>query len=170
MLSLAPFSRAWKKSSHSPPHSLAPNLSPSSSEATSFFFLLYILLFSFLSDFDYIFKQTDRLSTSSTGACFAAIAAGSTAFTICAPGLFSLTRRKTEYSRRALDPRDVQITIILHWQIYAFAVILPYHDSPKMPSIVWYASHSPYQPPSANYLTIFSFPTSRILLSYFCSY
>ena len=58
--------------------------------------LLYILLFSFLSGFDYIFKETYGLSTSSTGACFGAIAAGATTFTIGAPGLFSLTRRKTE--------------------------------------------------------------------------
>jgi MFS transporter, DHA1 family, multidrug resistance protein len=34
--------------------------------------LLYILLFSFLSGIDYIFKQTYSLSTNSTGTCFAA--------------------------------------------------------------------------------------------------
>lgn len=61
--------------------------------------LVYILLFSFLSGFDYIFKQTHNLSTSQTGACFGAIAAGATTFTLSAPGLYSLARRKTEYIR-----------------------------------------------------------------------
>jgi DHA1 family multidrug resistance protein-like MFS transporter len=82
--------------------------------------LLYILLFSFLSGFDYIFKQTDRLSTSSTGACFAAIAAGSTTFTICAPGLFSLTRRKSEYSRRASVAPEFRL-----WPAILTAPLLP---------------------------------------------
>src|SRR6266480_2760270 len=39
--------------------------------------LLYILLFSFLSGFDYIFRETYQLSTGLTGSCFASIAAGS---------------------------------------------------------------------------------------------
>jgi len=67
--------------------------------------LLYVLLFSFLSGFDYIFKQTYGLSTSSTGTCFAAIAAGSTAFVICSPGLYYLARMKTNnVPRSSIEP------------------------------------------------------------------
>lgn len=47
--------------------------------------LLYSLLFSFLSGFDYIFKQTYNLSSGVTGSCFASIAVGSTVFTLLAP-------------------------------------------------------------------------------------
>jgi DHA1 family multidrug resistance protein-like MFS transporter len=57
--------------------------------------LLYIILFSFLSGFDYIFKQRYNLSDSLTGSCFASIAAGSTAFTLCAPVFYSWARRAT---------------------------------------------------------------------------
>ncbi|KAK4107194.1 MFS general substrate transporter [Canariomyces notabilis] len=63
--------------------------------------LLYVLLFTFLSGFDYIFKETYGLSTAQTGSCFGAIAAGSTAFTLFAPGLYSWARRKTEHVRGA---------------------------------------------------------------------
>jgi len=63
--------------------------------------LLYSLLFSFLSGFDYIFKYTYKLSDGLTGSCFASIAIGATVFTLSAPGLYSLARRKTEYRRRA---------------------------------------------------------------------
>ncbi|KAK3900105.1 major facilitator superfamily domain-containing protein [Staphylotrichum tortipilum] len=62
---------------------------------------LYVLLFTFLSGFDYIFKDTYGLSTGLTGSCFGAIAAGATAFTLLAPGLYSLARRKTEHVRGA---------------------------------------------------------------------
>lgn len=61
--------------------------------------LLYTLLFTFLSGFDYIFKQTYLLSTGMTGSCFASIAAGATTFTLCAPGLYSWARHHTEYIR-----------------------------------------------------------------------
>lgn len=63
--------------------------------------LLYVLLFTFLSGFDYIFKGTYGLSTSETGSCFGAIAAGATAFTLFAPGLYSWAREKTEHVRGA---------------------------------------------------------------------
>lgn len=63
--------------------------------------LLYILMFSFLSGFDYIFKDTYGLSTSMTGACFGAIAAGCTTFTLTAPLLFSWARCKTHDVRGA---------------------------------------------------------------------
>ena len=63
--------------------------------------LLYVLLFTFLSGFDYIFKDTYGLSTGMTGSCFGAIAAGATAFTLLAPGLYSAARHKTEHVRGA---------------------------------------------------------------------
>ncbi len=50
-----------------------------------------------LSGFEYIFKVAYDLSVSQTGSCFGAIAAGSTAATLCAPGLYSWARRKTEH-------------------------------------------------------------------------
>ncbi|KAJ9142573.1 MFS general substrate transporter [Coniochaeta hoffmannii] len=63
----------------------------------SYLVLLYVLLFTFLSGFDYIFKETYGFSTGQTGSCFGAIAAGATAFTCLAPGFYSWARSKTEY-------------------------------------------------------------------------
>ncbi|KAK0759377.1 hypothetical protein N5P37_007565 [Trichoderma harzianum] len=59
--------------------------------------LLYTLLFTSLSGFDFIFKDTYGLSTGLTGSCFASIAVGSTLFTFSAPGLYSWARRVTEH-------------------------------------------------------------------------
>jgi DHA1 family multidrug resistance protein-like MFS transporter len=67
--------------------------------------LVYILLFTFLSGSDYIFKQTYQLSDQMTGYCFGSIAAGSTAFTLCAPVLYSWARRRRAYVSGAdVDP------------------------------------------------------------------
>ncbi|KAK3385673.1 major facilitator superfamily domain-containing protein [Podospora didyma] len=67
--------------------------------------LLYVLLFTFLSGFDYIFKETYGLSTGQTGSCFGAIVAGATAFTLLAPGSYSWARHETEHIRGAkLEP------------------------------------------------------------------
>ncbi|KAK4120455.1 MFS general substrate transporter [Parathielavia appendiculata] len=63
--------------------------------------LLYTLLFTFLSGFDYLFSETYGLSTALTGSCFGAIASGATAFTLLAPGLYSLARARTEHVRGA---------------------------------------------------------------------
>ncbi|KAL6689835.1 MFS general substrate transporter [Trichoderma pleuroticola] len=63
--------------------------------------LLYTLLFTSLSGFDFIFKDTYGLSTGLTGSCFASIAVGSTLFTFSAPGLYSWARRVTEHVRGA---------------------------------------------------------------------
>ncbi|KAK0630496.1 major facilitator superfamily domain-containing protein [Bombardia bombarda] len=63
----------------------------------SYLVLLYILLFTFLSGFDYVFKATYDLSPGLTGSCFGAIAAGATAFTLLAPGFYSWARHKTEH-------------------------------------------------------------------------
>lgn len=63
----------------------------------SYLVLLYVLLFTFLSGFDYVFKETYGLSTGQTGSCFGAVAAGATAFTCLAPGLYSWARSTTEH-------------------------------------------------------------------------
>ncbi|KAK6331281.1 hypothetical protein TWF730_004368 [Orbilia blumenaviensis] len=63
----------------------------------SYLVLLYVLLFTFLSGFEYIFKKTYNLSDGITGSCFGSIAAGATAFTLCAPGLYSWARHHTEH-------------------------------------------------------------------------
>jgi hypothetical protein len=60
---------------------------------------LYILLFTFLSGFDYIFRNTYDLSVGYEGSCFAAIVIGTTTFMICIPGLYSWARYKTKWRR-----------------------------------------------------------------------
>ncbi|PTB72592.1 MFS general substrate transporter [Trichoderma longibrachiatum ATCC 18648] len=59
--------------------------------------LLYTLLFTSLSGFDYIFKETYGLSTGLTGSCFASIAVGSTIFTVSAPSWYLWARRATAH-------------------------------------------------------------------------
>ncbi|KZM26106.1 uncharacterized protein EKO05_0001211 [Ascochyta rabiei] len=66
-----------------------------------FLIVLYILLFSFLSGFDYIFKRRYGLSVLEEGACFASIALGATAFSITTPALYACTRRHAGYDDRA---------------------------------------------------------------------
>ncbi|KAF4457932.1 hypothetical protein F53441_285 [Fusarium austroafricanum] len=63
--------------------------------------LLYILLFSFLSGFDYIFKDTYALIPGYQGSCFAAIAAGATAFVFFGPVFYEWSRQHTERVRGA---------------------------------------------------------------------
>jgi len=82
--------------------------------------LLYSLLFSFLSGFDYIFKQTYSLSTQQTGSCFGAIAAGTTVFTLGAPWFYSLARRHTEHIRGA--PVEPEFRL---WPAMIAAPLLP---------------------------------------------
>ncbi|OCL12641.1 MFS general substrate transporter [Glonium stellatum] len=82
--------------------------------------LLYTLLFSFLSGFDYIFKKTYQLSSGFTGSCFAAIALGSTAFTLCAPWFYSMARRKTEYIRKSPIKPEFRL-----WPAILAAPLLP---------------------------------------------
>jgi len=67
----------------------------------AFLVLLYILLFTFLSGFEYIFKDTYNLSQGLYGSCFASIAVGATSFTLTAPALYSWARRRTEHVRGA---------------------------------------------------------------------
>lgn len=82
--------------------------------------LLYVLLFTFLSGFDYLFKETYGLSTALTGSCFGSIAAGATFFTLFAPGLYSWARWKTEYVRGSSIEPEFRL-----WPAIAAAPLLP---------------------------------------------
>jgi len=66
-----------------------------------FLVLLYIILFTFLSGFEYIFKRNYDLNDFEEGACFASIALGATAFCLTGPALYSWTRRHVGYDDRA---------------------------------------------------------------------
>ncbi len=85
-----------------------------------FLVLLYILLFSFLSGFDYVFKHTYNLSSLQEGACFASIAAGATTFTMCAPGLYIWARERTKHVHGAQIPPELRL-----WPAMMTAPFLP---------------------------------------------
>ncbi|KAF2672218.1 MFS general substrate transporter [Microthyrium microscopicum] len=59
--------------------------------------LLYILLFTFLSGFEYIFKNTYNLSDGMYGSCFASLAVGATTFMLTVPWLYNWTRNRTQH-------------------------------------------------------------------------
>jgi DHA1 family multidrug resistance protein-like MFS transporter len=82
--------------------------------------LVYILLFTFLSGFDYIFKETYQLSDGLTGSCFASIAVGSTAFTLCAPTLYIWARVETGNVSRAYVTPEFRL-----WPAVLMAPLLP---------------------------------------------
>ena len=82
--------------------------------------LLYVLLFTFLSGFEYVFQRTYQLSTGQTGSCFAAIAAGETLSVLIAPALYGCTRRETNYARRASTELEPRL-----WPTIAAAPLLP---------------------------------------------
>ncbi|CAG7566161.1 unnamed protein product [Fusarium equiseti] len=82
--------------------------------------LLYILLFSFLSGFDYIFKETYSLTPGYQGSCFAAIAAGATAFALCGPALYQWSREDTERVRGASIEPEFRL-----WPAIVTAPFLP---------------------------------------------
>jgi DHA1 family multidrug resistance protein-like MFS transporter len=85
-----------------------------------FLVLLYILLFSFFSGFDYIFKQTYTLNSFQQGACFTSIAVGATAFTVTTPVLYARTCRRANFDRKApIDPEDRL------WPAIVIAPLLP---------------------------------------------
>jgi len=86
----------------------------------AYLILLYVLLFTFLSGFDYIFKETYGLSSGMTGSCFGAIAAGATVFTVFAPGSYSWARSKTEYVRGSSIPPEFRL-----WPAIIAAPLLP---------------------------------------------
>ncbi|UKZ85569.1 uncharacterized protein TrAFT101_001424 [Trichoderma asperellum] len=82
--------------------------------------LLYTLLFTSLSGFDFIFKDTYQLSTGLTGSCFASIAVGSTVFTLSAPGLYSWARNDTEHVHGAHVEPEFRL-----WPAIVTAPMLP---------------------------------------------
>ncbi|CAJ2511141.1 Uu.00g067660.m01.CDS01 [Anthostomella pinea] len=82
--------------------------------------LLYVLLFTFLSGFDYIFRDTYGLSTAMSGSCFGSIAAGATFFTLLSPGFYTLARWKTEYVRGSSIHPEFRI-----WPAIIAAPLLP---------------------------------------------
>lgn len=86
----------------------------------SYLVLLYVLLFSFLSGFDYIFKDTYDESVGIEGSHFAAVAAGATVFTLGAPGLYSWARSKTEHVRRSKIQPEFRL-----WPAIIAAPLLP---------------------------------------------
>jgi MFS family permease len=82
--------------------------------------LLYVIMFSFLSGFDYIFKETYGLSDGQTGSCFASIAAGSTAFTLGAPVMYRWARRVTHDVAGATVPPEFRL-----WPAILTSPLLP---------------------------------------------
>ena len=82
--------------------------------------LLYILIFTFLSGFDYIFRHTYHLSEGLEGSCFAAIAIGITTFTLCAPVLYTWARHKTKWHQGALLEPEFRL-----WPAIITAPLLP---------------------------------------------
>lgn len=63
--------------------------------------LLYVILFTFISGFEYIFKRRYGLNNIEEGACFASIALGATAFSLTSPAIYTWTRCYTGYAARA---------------------------------------------------------------------
>jgi MFS transporter, DHA1 family, multidrug resistance protein len=82
--------------------------------------LLYILLFTFLSGFDYVFRNTYNISVGFEGSCFAAITVGATTFTLCAPAFYSWARYKTEWHRGASIKPEFRL-----WPAIITAPLLP---------------------------------------------
>ncbi|PGH14947.1 hypothetical protein AJ80_05710 [Polytolypa hystricis UAMH7299] len=82
--------------------------------------LLYTLLFTFLSGFDYIFKQTYGLSTGQTGSCFASIAVGASLATLAAPALYSWARKTTHHEHGAFVPPEFRL-----WPAIVTGPLLP---------------------------------------------
>lgn len=82
--------------------------------------LLYILRFTFLSGFQFIFKHKYQLSDGLYGSCFGAIALGSTTFTCSVPILYSWARRYTENVRGARVPPEFRL-----WPAMITAPLLP---------------------------------------------
>ncbi|KAI5456783.1 major facilitator superfamily domain-containing protein [Mariannaea sp. PMI_226] len=81
---------------------------------------LYILLFTFLSGFDYIFKETYGLSPGLQGSCFACIALGSTVFAFFTPGLYVWARWHTGFVRGAPMKPEFRL-----WPAIVTAPLLP---------------------------------------------
>lgn len=85
-----------------------------------FLILLYVLLFTFLSGSDYIFKKTYSLSSLQQGACFGSIAASATTFTLSAPVLYTWAHRRTEFVHSAPITPEFRL-----WPAIVTAPLLP---------------------------------------------
>lgn len=85
-----------------------------------FLIILYVLLFTFLSGFEYIFKRRYHLSDLEEGACFASIALGATAFSLTGPALYTWTRRRVAYDDRASVVPEFRL-----WPAMMTAPLLP---------------------------------------------
>ncbi|KAJ4367845.1 hypothetical protein N0V86_009683 [Didymella sp. IMI 355093] len=85
-----------------------------------FLILLYIILFTFLSGFEYIFKRRYDLNDLEEGACFASVALGATAFSLTAPALYNWTRRHTGYADRATVTPEFRL-----WPAMVASPLLP---------------------------------------------
>jgi DHA1 family multidrug resistance protein-like MFS transporter len=85
-----------------------------------FLVLLYILLFTFLSGFDYVFKKTYNLTSLQQGACFASIAIGATSFTLTAPLFYAWSRRRTGYVEGASVEPEFRL-----WPALVLTPLLP---------------------------------------------
>jgi DHA1 family multidrug resistance protein-like MFS transporter len=67
----------------------------------SYLVLLYVLLFTFLAGFEFIFKDTYDLSDGLYGSCFASVAIGATTFMFSTPWIYEWARRRTEHVQGA---------------------------------------------------------------------
>ncbi|KAF3011150.1 hypothetical protein E8E13_011480 [Curvularia kusanoi] len=85
-----------------------------------FLVLLYVILFTFLSGFDYVFKRQYDLSDLEEGACFASIALGATSVSLCAPALHAWTWRQADYDARASVRPEFRL-----WPAIITAPLLP---------------------------------------------
>ncbi|KAL6702406.1 hypothetical protein ACN47E_002189 [Coniothyrium glycines] len=82
--------------------------------------LLYIIVFTFLSGFDYIFRRRYNLTSSEVGACFSAIAIGATCMTCILSGVHAWRRRRS--SSASLSPKEPETRL---WPAMITVPILP---------------------------------------------
>ncbi|KAL5115841.1 hypothetical protein ACEQ8H_006243 [Pleosporales sp. CAS-2024a] len=87
--------------------------------------MLYVVLFTFLSGFDYMFKEPYGLDPLQEGACFASIALGATLFTLVGPILYQWTLCKTRtdsYHVRSSKPVQPEFRL---WPAMCCSPLLP---------------------------------------------
>jgi hypothetical protein len=97
-----------------------PATEPAVLSLGTFLVLLYVLLFTFLSGFDYIFKRRYDLTSLQEGACFGSIALGATTSSLAAPGLYFWTRRHLNYNENTSVVPEFRL-----WPAMATAPLLP---------------------------------------------
>lgn len=86
----------------------------------AYFVLIYILLFSFQSGFDYIFRDVYALSPGLQGSCFGTVAAGATSYTLLTPVLYAWTRRKGKQTSVAIITPEFRL-----WPAIFTAPLMP---------------------------------------------